>query len=188
MAQTIALQRGTTTVSAGGNTVVTLFTQSGGTATRVIINQLIVYFTSGPPGVSGNGMNLYLTSSGGYSSIIGQMKYESSGSMWAWQANTGAPNNGFNGTSPGTSNAINSANPFTFQSTSAGDMITGTTSQTYMQYSNTSFNAYCNFPANFYMGPSDALKLKVRGLYTSGKGTASGTANVGYSFTTITES
>lgn len=38
MAQTIAAQRGTTTVTGNGSTSATLFTQSTGTATRVILN------------------------------------------------------------------------------------------------------------------------------------------------------
>ena len=188
MAQTIAIQRGTTTVSANGNTTVTLFTQSGGTATRVILNQLLVYFSSGPPGVQNNGMNLYLTSSSGYSSVIGSMKFGSTTSQWAFQFPAGAPNSGFNGTSAGTSNSINSSNPFIYQSGGSGDMLANATNNIQVQYSNSSYDAYSVIPANFYIGPGDALKLKVRGLYASGKGTASGTANVGYSFTTITES
>ena len=43
MAQTIALQRGTTSVTLDGTTKYTMFTQSGGTATRVIINGVAMY-------------------------------------------------------------------------------------------------------------------------------------------------
>lgn len=187
MAQTIAIQRGTTTVSGSGTSTVTLFTQSGGTATRVIINQLIIYFSDYAQN-SGTGANLYLTSSGGYSSIIGQLKYNSSSSIYAMQFITGAPNNGFNGTSPGTSNSNLSSNPFIFQNSTIGDMLASNFANTTTQYSNSSYEAYCNVPANFYMGPGDALKMRVRGQIPSGKGTASRTANIGYSFTTITES
>lgn len=42
MAQTIAAQRGTTTVSGNGTTATTLFTQSTGIATRVILNSVVV--------------------------------------------------------------------------------------------------------------------------------------------------
>jgi hypothetical protein len=41
MAQTVAAQRGTTTVSGNGGTATTLFTQSTGTATRVILNSVV---------------------------------------------------------------------------------------------------------------------------------------------------
>lgn len=47
MAQTIAAQRGTTTVTANGTSTVTLFTQSTGTATRVILNSVSFYTNNG---------------------------------------------------------------------------------------------------------------------------------------------
>jgi hypothetical protein len=47
MAQTIAAQRGSTTVTANGTSTVTLFTQSTGIATRVILNSVSFYTNNG---------------------------------------------------------------------------------------------------------------------------------------------
>ena len=83
MAQTIALQRGTTTVAGSGASSVTLFTQSGGTATRVILNQLSFYNSTSASNQSSK-VIVYLTSSGGQTSVIGFL-FGSNGPNWAYQ-------------------------------------------------------------------------------------------------------
>jgi hypothetical protein len=158
MAQTVAVQRGTTTASSQSRT--TLFTQSGGISTRVILNQVAWYFSSGP-GNNQQHQLLHVSSSGpvtliGYynsgqlGGISGQMMPNSDASL---NANSGMLY-GVGGTAnwPGSD----------FVSVNSGY------GQSYM-------------PQNYWIGPGDSIAF----LQYNNSGYS---ATVGYHFTTITES
>jgi len=187
MAQTIALQRGTATVSGDGSTFVTLFTQAGGTATRVIVNQLTMSF-SAQLSTSSNAC-LYLTSSGGQSSVLGIMSRGDTGSQYATQFPAGSSNDNawFGGTAGTTGNCL-SLSPMIQQTGTSGDMSAGNCSSVNLSYSGPSVSRFAVLPQNFYIGPSDVLKMKVRAQTISGKSTVNQTATLSWSFTTITES
>jgi hypothetical protein len=187
MAQTVALQRGTTTVN-GNNGTVTLFTQSGGNATRVIVNQLGFYAST----ASRYGLNIgvYLASSGGQTTFLGRL-YEGPQSSSRFQSQfvlTGGVVN-LNGANIGTSNNMFPTLPslagYSGTNTDMGGISLGDAA---LNYSSSSNQYYGFLPTNFFMGPSDSIKVKAYWYTTSGKSTIFGTVNVGYSFTTVTES
>lgn len=66
MAQTIAAQRGTTTVSGNGSTATTLFTQSTGTATRVILNGVALKWDEATSGHCAMSLCVNVNGSGNY--------------------------------------------------------------------------------------------------------------------------
>ena len=184
MAQTIALQRGTASVSGDGTTFVTLFTQSGGTATRVIVNQLTMSFSAQLS--SNNAACLYLTSSGGQSSVLGVMSRSDTGSQYAVQFPAGSSNaNAWFGTYNGVNGS--SGSPMIQQTISSGDMSAGNCSGVNLSYGSTA-PRFAVLPQNFWIGPSDVLKMKVNARITVGKNTQAVTVSLSWSFTTITES
>jgi len=183
MAQTIALQRGSTTVSSSGSSGVTLFTQSGGTATRVIINGLA--FKNSVAG-SGCVAQLYVAQSGGTV-------------FWAVAIKATASSNGAGGFDfyPGVQN-MSGAQRSSAQYTQTGAVILGINTNNvfpadgnvaaYTLFSTdnpasivSSMANLENCPSQFWIGSGDAVAMKV---FNNG----GGTATIGYSFTTITES
>ena len=183
MAQTIALQRGSTTVSSGGGSGVTLFTQSGGTATRVIINGLA--FKNSVAG-SGCVAQLYVAQSGG--SVF-----------WAVAAKGASSGNACGGFDffPGTFN-MNGAQRESSSSSLTGAVILGINTNNvfpadgnvaaYNIFSTNnvtsnvaSMSNYETCPQQFWIGSGDAVAMKI---FNNG----GGTATIGFSFTTITES
>lgn len=172
MAQTIAMVRGTTTCSSGS--VATLFTQSTGTATRVIVNMISCYGNTqfGSPSINVN----FVSSSGG-SSVLAYFKNNTSiySAQFMPVGNGTAPASfqGATATTPiigGTNSNVGTSyigaqNPNTFT-------LTNTTG-------NNQYSSYC--PSNFWMGPSDYITIRVTDANSSDM-------TVAYSFTTITES
>jgi hypothetical protein len=175
MAQTIAVRAGGTGHAWTQANTSTLFTQSGGTATRVIINQL--QFTcdtnSGPATVG-----IFLESAGsGTMSMIGGLKlaYYSLMSFQAWpggnqQAQTAYP--GY-GTQQGVSSGLSIGH-------STNAPIGGIQPSSLQVYTPYNSNDFIFFPSSFYMAAGDSVK--VRGWWGGGTGACY------YSFTTITES
>lgn len=189
MPQTIALQRGTTTVSGDGSSAVTLWTQSDGLATRVIVNQLCMSFGSTASNVAGFAAVLYLQSSGGQASVLGKLESTNEGGGFASQWGVGASNaNGFGGTGGGSPNTeVKSASPLVRQAGTAGDMLASNASSVTVNYSVGNVIRAGNLPSNFYIGPNDQLRMKVLAQRNQGKGNFPLTATISYSFTTITE-
>lgn len=174
MAQTIALQRGTGTINANGTTDLTLFTQSGGTATRVIVNQFTFYTQST---TTSRAITWYIghSSSGGYRSPL------LSGYVNTTNAGTFVP-----GQQDGSQAAVFSTSFGVANWTWKSDYTsTGTAQGANLPSNNVpqfyDAGGYQSGPSNFWIGPSDSLILR---MSMSG----SITANVGWSFTTITES
>ena len=159
MAQTIAMIRGTTTCANGSS--VTLFTQSGGTATRVILNWVAFYVTGGTNYSSPN-CNLYHTSSSGGAGVVA-----------AWANNSGNSGGQFSGGIPSTQSG--SAN-------SVFSNVTGNYPALLQAMRVSSLGSTPGFTAsNFWIGPSDTVSLS---WYDNN----SQNINVAYSFTTVTES
>lgn len=160
MPQTIAMQRGTGTLPASGNTSATLFTQSGGSATRVITNG-ITFFASG--GYSF--MHLIVVPLGGSGYIIGRyFAYVASGQFSV------SPAGGLN---------IVGGGPYdvtTQISASAGNVAAN--------YNPAAVSASqgqpSSAPQTFWIGPGDEVKLRA-----NNDGYAQ---TYSFSFTTITES
>jgi hypothetical protein len=177
MAQTIAIQRGTQSLASG--TLTTLFTQSGGTATRVIFSQITF--------ASANSVDMYYpsvilihASSSGPTNVIGLMK-ANSGSIYSLNfmpnGNATAPNQfGYSGTGNAYNGAVmlQQGNP---------NVYMGGANPTNISYSAaTSGSNYCSYmPSNYWIGPSDSIKIK----WYDGNGNS---CDVGWSMTTITES
>lgn len=190
MAQTVALQRGTTTVS-GNNGSATLFTQSGGTATRVILNNLSFY--SATPCYSGMYITLGLVQSGGQSSIIGQIRDAQTGALGRYSTQFFTTGNnqaqGMQFQSQGITGTFFNSQTLLTGSTSNTDIGATNQSSTFLAVPLTSnYQKFSFCPQNFYMGPSDSLIVKTSWYNISGKSVVYATVNTSYSFTTITES
>jgi hypothetical protein len=189
MAQTVALQRGTGTVGVNGSA--TLFTQSGGISTRVILNQLAFYATSGywltPT------MTLVHVVSNGSTNVIG------------WWKPSGSPGSGQltpnpNGSGPTqTTSSLNPNNSYVHNTTANGGAMVGTYSAYPGSYSQPAMFAYYFYssnndrgsyaPQNFWIGPSDSLLFRAYDYtYDQNGGSGGYGATYAYHFTTITES
>ena len=175
MAQTILVQRGTTTATRDSTaTAVTLFTQSGGLGTRVIINQLS---WAGASGAANANTSVYLNvvSSGGYSNPVGYWYAGgNSVSQGCWSVGTSGDVWGLNA---GTANVFHPNGWGSNDATNGAGM--GSLNLNYPRFGVTYGNSWG--PTNFWIGPSDAVQIRV---FAGG----SATCNIGYSFTTITES
>lgn len=185
MAQTIALQRGTTTVQCNGTSSATLFTQSGGTATRVILNQLGFYFAS-TPAANTVFAGVFHESSGGQSFLLGLIRDPDR--RRSYQFVPGAfTQGGFGGTATqtGTSTAAVLSNaPCIGATGSTGIGSSDVNGGVIVEYSTAAGYKYSMMPSNFYIGPSDVISMKIFGDTSGGPVTT----YISYSFTTITES
>ena len=181
MAQTISIQRGQTTLTGNGTSSVTLFTNgSSGASTRVIINQLS--FSIAQSSSFGNtSATMYLTTSGGGTSPIGSLYTSTALGPQITPILTQNPNTSVAMT---TSNAISAVGGGMFASSlGAPNIISSINSGKDGTYTYIGV-----FPTNFWIGPSDAIKVCTLYRYSSGKGGAFATVTVHYSFTLITES
>jgi hypothetical protein len=170
MAQTIAMSRGTTSV--GQNSLTTLYTNSGGTASRVIINMVSLNAN----GISTPSVNLVYTSTSGGNSVIGYLKYNTSVTSFQFApANNGVgpAQFGYNASSTAPISGIISANQ--------AAIYTGSVAPSNLNINGGSDvrQSYC--PSNIWMGPSDTISVIAND-------NNSVTFNLAYSFTIITES
>jgi hypothetical protein len=182
MAQTIAMQRGSLSVTAD-STWNTLWTQSSGVAARVIPNQLNgnwVYNATG----STIYFHLAIVSSGGSGQILSMTNqmYFSTFNSWQIACTGNQSGNIVYGQNPGYLNS------FGISSNGAGSTpynagITGVSlSMPTTAQSN---------PApvgQFFLGNGDSVRVRVYGLRPSGKGTTNNVMQIYWNFTTITES
>lgn len=183
MPQTIAMQRGTTTVAADNSTSVTLFTQSGGTATRVIVNQVGFYFSATPTTGTVHAVVLHNVS-GGQSTMLGILRDPDRRRSYQFPAGA-ATNNAYMGSA--TQTAASTSAVWSNSPIIGGIGTTGVGSSdasgVIFDYSTGTSAKYCILPSNFYMGPGDSLSMKIYGDINGVP-----TAYISYSFTTITES
>ena len=182
MAQTIAMQRGATSITASGG-YNTLWTQSSGVATRVIPNMLVGYWTQSPLNVASY-VTLTLQSSTGGSQVLGWMYISSSATQYrTWQA--GINYNATNQMAPvSTSSAMNGWNLYTNGSGYIADNVANITYNLQILNVNSGFTPL----GQFYMGNGDSLKIRSSSIYQSGKSQFNNTLQVAWSFTTVTES
>jgi hypothetical protein len=179
MAQTIATVRGTASLSGTGR--ITLFTQSGGNSTRVILNQVTWYVNSSASTSYGGVAQLLHQSSSGPVSIIGYHNDSNRGYSLTYPAFQMMPNP--NGTGPIQGGGYTGAGSISGVITS-GDPVgspdwIGSRPANYVNIT-TNGNVYSYMPQNYWIGSGDSI---VFNIYTAVYG-----ATVGYHFTTITES
>lgn len=184
MAQTISVERGSGSWSGGttGN-VYTLFT-NGANTSRVIPQQLIIRRTDSTSITSLTYVfSLLQTVSGGISSIISQINGNSPSAINILQfpiiTNYTPAGGGSTTISP-------SNGTFVYNNTSAS-----TTRTFENQISSNNISQVTNGVtglAQFYLGPSDAVKLATAGQYTGGKAPVNISGTYYYSFLLITES
>ena len=181
MAQTVALQRGVQSVTYDGTTRYTMFTQSGGIATRVIIGGVSAYSNAARPGMM---MGIYVVLNGGGFNFIAFKMGSNAYSIGAMDFCPGTVAANFSSaagsTNPSTSSIITqsvasfySGNGDIFSQSLTGSG-TGTT-----PYSDKTYE-FC--PIQFWIGPGDAVVFKGRMTNTTETG------QIAYNFTTITES
>jgi hypothetical protein len=189
MPQTIALQRGTTTLTGDGTTSVTLFTQSGGIATRVIVNQLSFFFSSALDANADMRGIVYHQSSGGQGSVLGILKNtQGTTSLKAVQFPVGSfTNNPWTGLSPTATALPFMGVPYIGSTNATEDMLTSPTGSVNNTYSSTSNERGSAITQNFYIGPGDSIRIKFNARTNVNDVSTPTTVNIGYSFTTITE-
>jgi hypothetical protein len=189
MAQTVSTVRGSGSLGSGGGTA-TLFTQSGGSSTRVIFNQL-AFYSQNSQYADNTSLNFNHVSSVGGSTLIGYYR------------NTGSACSGFqlfpnpNSTGPLDFAQVVLGNTYSYPYSRNGYISSGASNnQSYSgSHFNSSFTIGSNIngsfsgsyvPQNFWIGPGDSVSISLvwnyinAGFYPS--------ANYIYHFTTITES
>jgi len=170
MAQTIAMHRGVGAVSVGSTGVpVTLFTQSGGIATRVIFNNFAYYCSNTNSNVI---LVMRVDQSGGGNLILTRGQITGSGGN--------IPSMGTNGAYQPVGGSSLSGIKLRFQINSTSGTYPGTGNPDITSSWVSGDNGA--MPQQFWIGPSDAVVISMQ----NNSGTF--TMNYAYSFTTITES
>ena len=190
MAQTVATQRGTGS-SASYNGSATLFTQSGGNATRVVFNQLAAY-TSTSETVDTVYFTMNHVVSNGSSNVIGWYRYYGSNGLGSIGSLQLFPNP--NGTSP-TESIPFVINTSLYTYNIHGGMTSGPTGN----YPGSSYSLFMAgptnpnspyissyVPQNFWIGSGDSIVIRWYWAWTA-SGYYPG-INYAYHFVTITES
>ena len=185
MPQTIALQRGVTTLNTNGTTVGTLFTQSGGLATRVIVNNLGITFAQLPQGQVR--IAVYVNSFGGQSTLLGYLNTPSGPKRSYQFPPGGSSSNPFNGFFNSGSNVYIYSVPAIVSNNNTTGIGSGIPNNIIFEYPSSSNQVISLIANNFYIGPNDSVTMRVEAVVPSGKLLVSTTASISYSFTTITE-
>jgi hypothetical protein len=117
--------------------------------------------------------------------VLGYL-FGSNGTNWSYQFLPGGGNSNV-GTASSTS--VLGQCPVIQGGSSSADIGTPNPSNLSATFDTTTGRNQAIIPTNFWMGPSDSIKIKAYQSYVSGKSTPTvTTVNIGYSFTTITES
>lgn len=168
MAQTISVQRGSTSIST--NTDTTIFTNSASGSSRVIINSVGWFIQDGSASYIATGLFVQ-NSAGGVMIPFGMARTTMASQLsQVWVPGTTPVGSSIGTSNPGqmvfiNNGSANSTDPNQMQWNYAGSTITNNF-------------AYC--PKSIWMGPSDVLKA--RQANSSGQST-----NLVYNFTVITE-
>ncbi len=173
MAQTIAMYRGTGSL-ASGTTNTTLFTQSGGSATRVISNSVVFY-------VNAINQNLYasvtVTPSTGVAYVVGHGLWTAAGVQFTIADNVSAFSQSL-GATPAPMYNFAQITQNTVANYAPGNVVHPYDVTINTTTSNTRGGG---LPGNFWIGSGDSVVLRINSA------TQAITA-YSYSFTTITES
>lgn len=172
MAQTVASQKGTLGITWNGSSTGTLFTQSSGTATRVILNTLEC---AAPSSSTFNVQFFIYNGTTGIYSLLCQIYGNINTPGFAIMAQQTAP--ALVGVS--TTTITNSYIMYNSTGGALSNTLYSTSPSGTQLYASGGTSQYFYFPGNFYMSGGDSLV--VRGAW-------SGTGSVYYNFTTITES
>jgi hypothetical protein len=188
MAQTVATVRGSGSLPSGGGTA-TLFTQSGGSSTRVIFNQL-AFYSQDYQYADNTSLNLSHVSSVGGATLIGYYR-NSMSSCSGFQL---FPNP--NSTGPLDFAQVVLGNTYSYPYSRNGYISTAANNQSYSgSHFNSSFTIGSNIngtfsssyvPQNFWIGPGDSVSIRLNWNYI-GNGYYPSASYI-YHFTTITES
>lgn len=186
MAQTIAAQRGTTTNPSDGSTMTTLFTQSSGIATRVILNGVSWTTTSGGSTINRMALLINVNGTGVYNLVA--VKATSNAGRTAYGMNMMPDSRSSAPVTTTGSSAGQYPDRWVMYSTFAGNYLGTNLAGGRWEQSgpNGGFAGMNDFavdivPSQFWMNSGDSLTL----LTWNNNGY---TASVVYSFTTITES
>jgi hypothetical protein len=188
MAQTISIQRGTVSLTPSGSSPVTLWTQSGGTATRVIFGSISGWFTQSITTSGSTTFALAFTPSGAsYEIMVGYMAVKPSTTTYGFAIlpGQGAPSAQISTTSSAYS-TLPSATVLT--SVNSGATLFANMNPSYLRilmpgnrYSDYQ-SQFQSFPDNFWIGPGDVVQINCSN-YSSG-----GTLYLTYEFVLVTES
>jgi hypothetical protein len=171
MPQTVALQRGSGTLNSGS--FATLFTQSGGLATRVIVSQLVFYVGASGP-VDSPQLILSHLSSNGTASVIGYAQaFASDTNLRQGQLMPSSGENGLKNASFSNSVALNG-----YARGTSADWL-GASQGFNMDLNDSSRRSFV--PQNFWIGPSDSVRIN----WNEG---SSKVVTYGFTFVTVTES
>jgi hypothetical protein len=181
MAQTIAMQRGSLSVTTDGSWN-TLWTQNSGIAARVIPNQINGHYVYNPTGATIQ-FQLAITSSGGSGQILSMTQNMYSTQLNGWQIACTGNQSG---------NIIYGQNP-AYNSTwgisgGASGSSPYNTSITNTSIANGSPASHPPPVGQFFLGNGDSVRVRVTGQRPFGKGTTSNAMQIYWNFTTITES
>jgi hypothetical protein len=150
----------------------------------VILNQLGIYFSNSPDN-GANNITVLQNISGGQSLLIGYIRDTDRRRSTQFIPGAASENPFFgNPTQTATSSAAvlnRTPNLGSSGTTGVGSAGAGNIS---LDYSSNSTGHWTIMPSNFYMGPGDSLSIKISAEFGGGPLTA----NITYSFTTITES
>lgn len=160
MAQTVAIQRGTGSFT--GNSSVTLFTQSGGLATRVISCSFTYYSTAS----TNKYISLAVSASGGPIYPVGYMFTQNASGALMPSLNPFDPSN--NSTNPALRVTLSTSSTSAYPAADPAGISVATATSGGQMYQ------------NFWMGPSDVLRIY--------HNVAASTVTYGYQFVTVTES
>lgn len=185
MAQTIALQRGSTSITWNGTTITTLFTNtSSGAATRVIMGGISAYSTNNGPLT----MGLYVKQAGTSNYVtVGLKSFGTGGGSHSLDFFAGTeikPNQPISNAN--TAEAM--GNPIYMVQGSANYAGAQDMSNTAIYYINAQAGlssnrlSYEHYPQQFWIGPSDVVVMK---FYNYNSSAATGA--VAYNFVTVTE-
>ena len=185
MAQTIALQRGSAAITWNATSLTTLFTQSGGTATRVCIGGVSAYTSVASPltmGIFVKQSAVAVYTMVAYKSIASTVQAYSLDFFGGSQINAnGAQRAATNATNSGSSVLGNTLTAdYTALCSFAGIEQAGADNAVFPGGTQSNFEV-C--PEQFWIGAGDSVVMK----FLNFNNTAA-TGNVGYSFITITES
>jgi hypothetical protein len=186
MPQTIAVQRGTTTVAGDGTSRTTLFTLSSGIATRVLLVGITFGASTGTVRNFKNVLSINLNGSGTYLPVIVGTANNNECRFMALFPNGANAQNGAQGAWAGTVNGQVSLIPggqlvsdgFSGYSTSVSDMKHHAGSDFQQSAGN---NAVQIAPAQFWMANGDSLTYQSTNNNNY-------TGNIAYHFITVTES
>ena len=182
MAQTIAMQRGSLSVTTD-STWNTLFTQSSGVAARVIPNQINGTWVYSPTG-STIYFQVAITSSSGSGQILSmtQGMYSTTFNSWQIQCTGNQAGNIIYGQNPGYLNSFGVGASSVGSTPYNASLVAGVLS---MPVTAASAPAPIG---QFFLGNGDSVRIRAYSLRPSGKGTASNVMSVYWNMTTITES